>query len=144
MIGMRKYNNFYERRRILQSIYDGSIKIKETIRCTCAPLHESFLWGGDFFELASKKIGEGLLPEEAVNESAWEFCSLTAEDRSIIFRFAHGLSAADCKGQLSNLELFTTELEKALQVATNDLNTRGKLCVKGSILTAAAVVLLLI
>lgn len=144
MMGMKKYSNFYDRRRMLQSIYDGSIKIKETIRCTCAPLHESFLRGGEFFELASRKIGEGLFPEDAVNESAKEFFSLTAEDRSIISRFARGLSAADCKGQLSNLELFEKELEKALQVATNDLNTRGKLCVKGSILTAAAVVLLLI
>lgn len=143
-MGMGKYSNFYERRRLLQSIYDGSIKIKETIRCMCAPLHESFLWGGEFFCLASRKIGEGLLPEEAVNESAREFPSLTAEDRRLISRFAHGLGATDCKGQLSNLELFTNDMEKALAVATAELNTRGKLYVKGSILTAAAVVLLLI
>ena len=144
MMGMRKYGNFYERKRLLQSIYDGSIKIKENIRCICAPLHESFLCGGEFFCTASRKIGEGFLPEEAVCESAREFPSLTAEDRRIISRYAKGLNAEDCKGQLSNLELFTKDMEKALASATTELNTRGKLYVKGSILTAAAVVLLLI
>lgn len=84
------------------------------------------------------------MPEEAVNESTREFPSLTAEDKRIISRFAHGLAAADCKGQLSNFELFTNDMEKALAGATAELNTRGKLYVKGSILTAAAVVLLLI
>lgn len=144
MMGMKKYQDFFERKRILQSISDGSIKIKETLRCVCLPLHESFLCGGEFFSLASEKINEGMLPESAVNESAKRYPCLREEDRRIIARFARGLDAQDCKGQISNLEVFIKDMESALLHASAELKTKGTLYVKGSILTAAAIVLLLI
>jgi len=144
MMGMKKYQDFFERKRFLQSILDGSIKIKETLRCVCLPLHESFMYGGDFFSLASEKINEGMLPETAVSECAKYFSCLRDEDRRNIERFARGLDARDCKGQISNLEVFIKDTENALSRATAELNTKGTLYVKGSILTAAAIVLLLI
>ena len=141
---MKRYNGFFERKRLLENILDGSEKIRETIRCTCSPLHESFMWGGEFFSLASEKIKNGNLPESAVNETADGFGFLTNEDRRIIGRFAKGLNAEDCKGQLSNLDIFIKDIKEAVSNASKELDTKGRLYVKGSILTAAAVVLLLV
>ena len=144
MLGIGKYNSLFERKRLLQNIYDGSIKIKETIRVIHSPLHESFLMGGDFFKSASEKIGKGLLPEDAVNESMAEFPSLKEDDKRIISRFARGLNAQDFAGQISNLELFSEDIKRNISHATQELDTKGRLYVKGSILCAMAIVLLLI
>lgn len=144
MAGMKKYQELFDRKRTLQNILDGSVKIKETLRCVCLPLHESFLYGGEFFFLASEKINEGMLPETAVTECAKQIPCLRVEERNIFERFAHGLDARDCQGQISNLEVFIKDLENALSVATAELSSKGTLYVKGSILTAAAIVLLLI
>jgi len=144
LLGIKKYISFFERRKLLQEIYNGSVAIRESIRCLCLPLYDCFLYGGDFFRKASEKIESGLLPGEAVNESAASYHILTDEDKQCIARFAKGLCAEDYKGQLSNLDLFIKDMEKALNQATTELNTRGKLYIKGSILTATAVVLLLI
>lgn len=144
LFGMKKYNDFFERRKILQSIRDGSVQVENTLRCMCAPLHESFRCGGEFFKAAADKISCGMLPGEAVREAARALHSLNSEDLRIIERFANGLCAQDCKGQIANIGLFIKSLDTEITHATNELNTRGKLYVKGSILTAAAVVLLLI
>lgn len=144
LLGMKKYNDIFERRRSLQEIFDGSIQVKNALRCICAPLHESFLCGGDFFRTASGKIKEGMLPEEAIKDTAYAIRVLKKEDLNIIERFAAGLSAQDLEGQIANIELFTKLLETEIKDATDELNSRGKLYVKGSVLTAAAVVLLLI
>ena len=85
-----------------------------------------------------------MLPEEAIKDTAHGVKVLKKEDLNIIERFASGLSAQDLKGQIANMELFTKLLETEIKNATDELNNRGKLYVKGSMLTAAAVVLLLI
>lgn len=144
LFGMKKYSDFFERRKVLQNIHDGSVQVENALRCMCLPLHESFLSGGDFFKTAASKISGGMLPEEAVKETAHSLHVLTQEDLSIISRFAKGLCAQDCQGQLSNLGLFISSLESSIKSAGEELETRGKLYVKGSILTAAAIVLLLI
>ena len=144
MLGIGKYNSLFERKRLLQSIYDGSIKIKETIRCIHAPLDESFLSGGDFFSSASKKIKSGYLPEDAINESMLEFPALTEDDKRLIARFARGLNAEDFTGQIANIELFSEDIKRSIAQATKELDTKGRLYVKGSILSAMAIVLLLI
>lgn len=144
LLGMKKYNDFFERRKILESIRDGSMQVENSLRCMCLPLHESFIGGGEFFKSAAKKISAGMLPEEAVRETAHNIHTLNSEDLQLIERFALGLCAQDCKGQLANIRLFINELDGKIAHATNELNTRGKLYVKGSILTAAAIVLLLV
>lgn len=144
LFGMKRYNEIFERKKALQEIYDGSTQIKNSLRCMCLPLHESFLCGGVFFKAAAQKIDKGMLPSEAVKDTALSLHILTKEDLRIVTRFADGLSAQDCKGQLANIELFAEALKTQINSAVAELDTRGKLYVKGSILTAAAVVLLLI
>ena len=144
LMGIRKYNGFFERKRVLESIRDGSIRIEHIIRCMCAPLDESFMQGGEFYVFAAGKIRQGSSPCEAINESALEYRCLKEEDIHIIGTFAKGLGADDCEGQLSNIKLFINSLELSLSRATDELEKKGKLYIKGSILTAAAVVLFFI
>ena len=144
LFGMRKYNAFFERKKALSEILDGARKIKTRLLTLRAPLHEIFMDTTAFFENAAKEIAGGVLPEEAVKSTAFKIEALTREDLVIIERFALGLSASSCEGQLSNLSLFITELEGKLAEASADLCGKGKLFVKGSILTAFAIVLLLI
>lgn len=144
LLGMKKYNDFFERRKVLQGIRDGSVQVENALRCMCLPLDESFICGGQFFKSAAEKISEGMLPGAAVMETSRNICALSLDDLEIIERFATGLCAQDCKGQLANIKLFINELDSKIAHATNELNTRGKLYVKGSILTAAAIVLLLV
>lgn len=144
LFGMKKYNEIFERKKVLQEVYDGCMQVGNSLRCMCLPLHESFLCGGSFFESAAKKIGDGMLPCEAVKDTAHSLHVLSGEDLRIIERFAEGLIAHDCTGQLSNIELFSQSLKGEIKNAGDELASRGTLYVKGSILTAAAVVLLLI
>lgn len=142
--GIRKYTFFLLRKNMIYSIYDGLAQVENSLRCTCAPLHECFKTGGDFFNTAAEKIAGGYSPEDAVIESASAIPSLTGEDMNVIRHFAKGLNADDCKGQVDNLILFKSGLDKQLTHAANELQSKGKLYIKGSILTAAAVVLLLL
>ena len=144
LLGMAKYNELCERRKALADIHAGGVKILNALRCMCLPLYECFKEGGGFFSEAAQIMETGLLPGEAVREAAGKWHMLTKEDREIISRFSGGLSAQDCKGQISNTQLFLKELEGAIKDAQHQLETRGKLFVKGSILSAAAVVLLLL
>lgn len=144
LLGMGKYNTFFERKRVLESIRDGSVRIENIIRTVCAPLHESFISGGEFYESAAKKIVSGFLPCDAVIDTASSYRCLKNDDLYIIQNFAKGLSADDCEGQLSNIRLFIKSLEISLENAKDELEKRGKLYIKGSILAASAVVLLLI
>lgn len=144
LIGIKKYNEFYERKHILQSIRDGAQKIKNNLSCMCMPLYECFLSGGEFFEKAALDIKRGELPSEAVRNTVFLTHCLKKEDKDIILRFADGLSACDCNGQLANIELFLREIEGSIEEALGELKTKGALFVKGSLLAAAAVVLILI
>lgn len=144
LFGMKKYNDFFERKKTLLSLRDGAVQIENTLRCTCAPLHESFMSGGSFFKQAAEKISAGELPEQAVKNAAQKLHILKEEDLRITERFAKGLCAQDCKGQLANISLFIKNLDGQIKNASAELDTRGKLYVKGSILAAAAVVLLFI
>ena len=144
ILGMMKYNDFAERKRILESLYDGAVKIRDILKCCCPPLHESFAEGGEFFERASQRIREGILPSEAVSETLEKYSSLKEDDKNIIRRFARGLGAEDCDGQISNVELFINGIKGSLSDAEAELRSKGGLYVKGSILTATAVVLLLV
>ena len=143
-IGLRKYCELYERKRLLCIIRDGTEKIRGNLKCMCMPLYECFLHGGEFFENAAKAVCEGELPRIAVSISADRFHHLTSEDKECIRRFADGLCADDCDGQIRNTELFITELDRQIEKASSELETKGKLFVKGSFLAAAALVLILI
>lgn len=142
-IGIRKYSELYERKKILCTIRDGAEKIRGNLSCMCMPLYECFLQGGEFFKKAAKTISEGELPATAVKMSA-DRMELTSEDIDCVYRFADGLCAMDCEGQIRNAELFIKELERQIEKASSELETKGKLFVKGSFLAAAAVVLILI
>lgn len=144
LIGIKKYNEFYERKRNLQMIRDGAEKIKNNLRCMCMPLYECFLSGGEFFEEAAQYINEGYLPKDAVENAALSENCLKKDDKEAVLRFARGLSADDCNGQIANAQLFINELDKNISEADKELSTKGALFVKGSLLTAAAVVLILI
>ena len=144
LFGMKKYNDFFERKKILQELSDGCRHIESQLRCMCAPLCDCFGSGGEFFGKGADLIEGGMLPEEAVKAVAYQTSALNREDLRIIESFAEGLCAEDCAGQLSNLAVFEKRLNKQLENAQTELNVKGKLCVKGSILVAAALVLLLV
>ncbi len=144
LIGMKKYNDLYERRRNLCIVRDGAQKIENTLRCMCAPLYDCFLSAGSFFEKAAILVAEGMMPSEAVREATRSVSFFTKEDKEIFERFANGLCAQDALGQLANLSLFIKELDINIERAQKDVNTKGTLFVKGSILTAAALVLIII
>lgn len=144
LIGITKYNELYERKIALRSICDGAQRIKNSLSCMCAPLYECFLSGGAFFEKAALDMREGNPPGVAVRNGALGEHCLKKEDREKILRFADGLSAPDCTGQLANIELFIKEIEISMEDAAKELKTKGTLFVKGSILAALAVVLVLV
>ena len=143
-MGMSKYQELYKRKRVLSDIRDGGIKIRDNLRCMCMPLYEAFLSSGEFFEIAASNIRSGQLPTEAVKEACRKNRYLSKQDRECIERFAEGLCAGDCKGQLANVEMFISEMDRCVDHAEKELGTKGTLFIKGSILTAAAVVLLMI
>lgn len=144
LFGMNKYLAFFDRKKNLADILVGARRINSKLAVLHSPLHEAFMDSSAFFETVSSKILSGQLPEDAVNETATGISSLKSEDLKIIERFSSGLCATSCEEQLANLTVFISELEKSLEEASNELGTKGKLCVKGSILSAAAIVLLLI
>lgn len=144
LFGINKYNTYYERKRLLLAIRDGVEQVENNLRCACPPLYDCFLCSGEFFEKAALLIGQGAYPQEAVKEAARSFHFLKKEDVALIDRFAAGLCAQDLAGQLSNTAYFSSQLEKNIIVAEDELNSRGKLFLKGCLLTAAAVVILLI
>ncbi len=143
-MGMSKYQELYKRKRVLSGVRDGGIKIRDNLRCMCMPLYEAFLSSGEFFEIAASYIRKGQLPMEAVKEACRGSRHLNERDRECIQRFAEGLGAEDCKGQLANVEMFISEMDRCVDHAQKELKTKGTLFIKGSILTAAAVVLLMI
>lgn len=144
LFGASRYNRYYERKRLLCVIRDGAAQIENSLRCACPPLYDCFLCGGEFFEKAALMINQGETPEEAVKDAAMSLHSLNKNDLSLIDRFAAGLSAQDLKGQLANTAYFSSALEKNIAEAEKELNSRGKLILKGSMLTATAVVILLV
>ena len=144
IFGMSRYNALFERKKTLLEILDGARKIKAELSCLQSPLHEIFMGCGTLFENSATRIMDGTTPSEAVKDSAREMCFLKDEDLRIIERFASGLCASSCEGQLSNLAVFIQEIEKNLNDANSQLSRKGTRYVKGSILTAAAIVLLLI
>lgn len=144
LIGMKKYNDLYERRRNLSVVRDGALKIENTLRCMCAPLYDCFLSAGSFFEKAAILMADGMMPPEAVIEASYSVSFFTKEDKDVFKRFADGLCAQDAQGQLVNISLFIKELDINIERAQNDVNTKGTLFVKGSILTALALVLMII
>ena len=142
--GIKKYNEFYERKRILCQLRDGARKIKNDLVTMCRPLHESFYGAGEIFSQAAKMAEESLLPSEAVLCSAQKVEWLRKGDIECISRFADGLSACDKDGQISNIDLFCRELDELIEKAKSELETKGVLFIKGSILMGAAVVLILL
>lgn len=144
IIGIKKYTELYERARLLGVVRDGAERIRDNIRCKCMPLYDCFLCGGEFFERASYYMNEGSLPSVAVKSAAAEVGVFLTCDRDAIYRFSDGLCSEDCEGQLRNIELLIVETEKNIEHAKKQLETRGRLFIKGSFLLAAAVVLVLI
>lgn len=144
LLGMKKYSDFYERKRALSLMYEGAAKMESTLESMCLPLDECFYISGGFFEKAAKNMSCGLMPKDAVIKAARENGSLKKEDMEIVEKFAYGLSAASCTGQIQNLSLFIKELEGNVKSAQKDVSTKAALCVKGSILAAAALILMMI
>ena len=144
LIGMGKYNELYERKCILAEIKAGAERILSSLKCMCMPLYECFLGGGDFFKKAAELIADGMLPSDAVKNTVLDVRCITKEERETVMRFADGLCAEDCEGQVRNAELFLSEIERYIESADAELNTKGKLFVKGSLLGATALVLILV
>ena len=144
LFGTGKYNEFYERKRVLSEIREGARKIKNDLLSVCLPLHESFFDAGEFFKEAAQSIKQGSLPQEAVNYTAQKTRWLKKSDIEAIGRFSNGLSAYDKEGQLSNIDLFLKELDSLVEKSKEELETKGMLFVKGSVLLGAAIVLILI
>ena len=144
ILGIKKYNELCERKRILQAIRDGAQIMHSNIECMCMPLDECFLGGGEFFLRGAELMREGNLPCDAVKKAAEGIVFLSEEDRACICRFAEGLCAQNSHGQIRNLKLFESELERCIASASKDIETKGKLFVKGSFLGGTAVALFLL
>ncbi len=142
-IGTGRYEKIKERKHVLETVRDGTQKITDNLRCMCMPLYECFLKGGVFYNRAASYMKMGLLPCEAVKKAAKDF-SFSKEDYSCVCRFSEGLVAADCEGQIRNAQHFIGELEKSIAKTEKELDTKGKLFIKGSFLMAAAIVLILL
>ena len=142
-LGIRKYNELCERRRILVAIRSGAQSIYNNIECMCMPLDECFLTGGELFSDSAEFMRKGALPCDAVKNAADRMRVLTKEDKACIHRFAEGLCAQNSHGQIRNLKLFQSELERCIESSSKEIETKGKLFVKGSFLGGAAVALLL-
>ena len=144
LYGMKKYSDISMRKKFLEELFDDAAKIKNSLQCACLPLHECFLSGGEFFKTAASKIKTGELPSQAIEDSLQAYPILKIRDKECLRRFANGLGAGDCNGQIANLDIFINDVGKILKEAEDELNIKGKLYIKGSILSAAAIVLLLI
>lgn len=144
LFGAGRYSRYYERKRLLLLLRDGTMQVENSLRCACPPLYDCFLSGGEFFEKAALLISRGQSPEGAIKDVARNLCALKKSDIALVDRFAAGLSAEDLEGQLKNTAHFCAALEKNISEAETELNSRGKLVLKGSLLTATAVVILLI
>ena len=143
MLGTGRYAKLRERKYALEAVRDGAQKIHNNLRCMCMPLYECFLDGGVFFNKAAFYMQQGLLPGDAVKKAGKEFC-FSEDDYNSVCRFSEGLMAADCEGQIRNTLYFIGELEKNIAKADKDMETKGKLFIKGSLLTATAVVIILL
>lgn len=141
-VGMNKYHELYSRKKALTDICDGSIKICNDLRCMCMPLDESFRSSGKFFARAAEIIRKGQLPSEAVRAVCAKEYALKKEDKDCIYRFADGLCADDCQGQIANTQMFIAGMKERISDAEKELNVKGKLFIKGSFLAAAAIILL--
>ena len=108
------------------------------------PLHECFGEGGSFFEKALQYIVQGDSPKEAIEKVTQKTRELKKEDREVLWRFAKGLCADDCEGQIANVENLLFQIGRKSTQAEKEIKTKGTLFIKGSLLLGGAVVLILI
>ena len=113
------------------------------LRCMCLPLYECFSESGGIFKDAAQYIEKGLAPKEALKKAAEECSVLTEKDKKMFSSFADGFDADSCEGQIANTELFYENIALGIEDAKEELKTKGKLSIEGSILMGAAIVLLL-
>ncbi len=144
LIGAGKYSSMCERLRMLAIICDGAERIRNNLKCMCMPLYESFLHGGEFFSKVSEYMAKGESPPDSVKMATDTVNCLEREDRELLFRFSEGLSRENCDGQIRNLDFLIEEIKKSMENAKQQLDGKGRLFLKGSLLVAAAVVLVLI
>ena len=85
-----------------------------------------------------------MLPPDVVKKITDDTLCFCEEDRILLYRFSDGLYSEDCNGQIRNTEIFLSEIQKNNENACRALETKGKLFIKGSLLIAGAVVLVLI
>lgn len=143
-LGIKKYFTLRERYNILSQIKHSALQMEGKLRCMCMPLDECFTESEGLFSVAARYIEKGLIPKDAVEKACSENEYLTQADKEVLMRFAKGLGAQDCDGQIANTLLLAENIGMQIDDARNDLKTKGTLSIKGSILTAVAVVLLLI
>ncbi len=144
LIGLEKYAGMYERQRMLNLICEGAERIRDNLNCMCMPLYDCFLCGGEFFSKVASYMTEGETPSDSVIKAADREKSLSKDDRETLYRFAGGLLSENCEGQIRNVDILIEEIKHNTADATLQLKSRGKLFIKGSVLIAAAVVLLFI
>lgn len=143
-LGIKKYFTLKERYNILLQIKYSALQMEGRLRCMCMPLDECFKQSEGIFSVAAHCIEKGLTPKDAVEKACSENEYLTQADKEVMMRFAKGLGAQDCDGQIANTLLLAENIGMQIDDARYDLKTKGALSIKGSILTAVAVVLLII
>ena len=143
-LGIKKYFSLRERYNTLSQIKLSAIQMEGKLRCMCMPLDECFTESEGVFSVAAQHIKKGLIPQKAIEKACGENEYLTQADKEVIMRFAKGLSAQDCDGQIANALLLAENIQMQIDDARYNLKTKGALSIKGSILGGAAIVLLLI
>ena len=144
LFGFKKNADLRERKKSLSELRLLLKAVESKIRCMCLPLDKCFEESGNIFFEASVLINGGLPPSEAVKRAADKAPFLKEGDRRLFYSFAKGLCADDCTGQLANLSLLDEGLIASLADAENELSTKGKLFLQGSVLFGAAAVILML
>ena len=144
LLGTRKYNLLLKRCKMLENTRSQTLLLLGKLRCLCMPLYECFKASGGIFKEAAEYIEKGLAPKDALKKAVSDCTALTEKDRDIFISFANGFDADSCEGQIANTELFYENITLRIEDARDELKTKGKLSIEGSILMGTALVLLLL
>lgn len=144
MAGMIMSRELGERTRLLREIRESAIYIKSDMQYRAPVFEECFRCRGRLFSAAAKYINEGMKPCMALKRAVEETERLRDEDREILFSYADGLDAEDVSGQMANLSLLISGLDKNIKEAEQEHGAKGRLYRSGGVLAGMAFVIILL
>ena len=144
IMGLKKRSTLYMRLKLLRETQSAVCAAEAKLRCMRIPLDECFDSCGSVFTEASLNIRNGMLPSEAIKNAVDSESFFNENDRDVLYEFSNGLSADDCEGQISNFRLLSERLKPLIKNASDEAAKKGRLVLEGSILAAAAIILIIL